>query len=189
MYLFFVQLRKADKHIFYFSGHGGKNVLALSDGNLNLQSLIDVIEKIPAKNKIIILDSCHSGYFAISDTPALDLSETIETFVGRGYAVLASCSTEQTSGFEPNRQLSTYTSFLVDALTSRFLIREGKKSLESINEAIFHFAKIWNAKHPSQTQTPIFSLMKKNKSHTVSQTYMKKQKHISYTMLPQYIQD
>ena len=44
-----------DTFIFYFSGHGGKNVLALSDGNLNLQSLIDVIEKIPAKNKIIIL--------------------------------------------------------------------------------------------------------------------------------------
>lgn len=100
-----------DTFIFYFSGHGGKNVLALSDGNLNLQSLIDVIEKIPAKNKIIILDSCHSGYFAISDTPALDLSETIETFVGCGYAVLASCSAEQTSGFEPNRQLSTYQLF------------------------------------------------------------------------------
>lgn len=38
-----------DTFIFYFSGHGGKNVLALSDGNLNLQSLIAVIEKIPAK--------------------------------------------------------------------------------------------------------------------------------------------
>ena len=30
-----------DTFIFYFSGHGGKNVLALSDGNLNLQSLIE----------------------------------------------------------------------------------------------------------------------------------------------------
>ena len=182
-----------DTFIFYFSGHGGKNVLALSDGNLNLQSLIDVIEKIPAKNKIIILDSCHSGYFAISDTPALDLSETIETFVGRGYAVLASCSAEQTSGFEPNRQLSTYTSFLVDALTSRFLIREGKKSLESINEAIFHFAKIWNAKHPSQTQTPIFRSniggtiffdVEEYKPYRVANVYEETEAYIIYNVAP-----
>lgn len=182
-----------DTFIFYFSGHGGKNVLALSDGNLNLQSLIDVIEKIPAKNKIIILDSCHSGYFAISDTPALDLSETIETFVGCGYAVLASCSAEQTSGFEPNRQLSTYTSFLVDALTSRFLIREGKKSLESINEAIFHFAKIWNTKHPSQTQTPIFRSniggtiffdVEEYKPYRVANVYEETETYIIYNVSP-----
>ena len=148
-----------DTFIFYFSGHGGKNVLALSDGNLNLQSLIDVIEKIPAKNKIIILDSCHSGYFAISDTPAL----------------------------------STYTSFLVDALTSRFLIREGKKSLESINEAIFHFAKIWNTKHPSQTQTPIFRSniggtiffdVEEYKPYRVANVYEETETYIIYNVTP-----
>lgn len=145
-----------DTFIFYFSGHGGKKLLALSDVNLSLQCLIEYIEKIPVKNKIIILDSCHSGDFAISDTPALDMSETVEEFVGRGYAVLASCGAGQTSGFENNRKLSAYTSFLVDAITSHFLIRQGKKSLESINEAIIHFAKAWNATHPSKVQTPIF---------------------------------
>ena len=44
----------------------------------------------------------------------------------------------------------------MDALTSRFLIRKGKKSLEAINEAIFHFAKLWNSKNPAQAQQPIF---------------------------------
>lgn len=145
-----------DTFIFYFSGHGRNQVLALSDVNLSLPSLIEYIEKIPVKNKIIILDSCHSGDFAISDTPNLDISETVDAFVGHGYAVLASCGANQTSGFDNKRKLSTYTSFLVDALTSRFLIRQGKKSLESINEAIFHLAKAWNVSHPTQIQNPIF---------------------------------
>ena len=147
---------KEDTFIFYFSGHGGKNTLVLSNYRLNLQSLIGGIERISAKNKVIILDSCHSGDFVINDRQPLDLTEMIETFVGHGYAVLASCGAEEKSGFESKRQLSTYTSFLVDALTSRFLIREGKKSLESINEAIFHFARMWNNKNSSYTQTPIF---------------------------------
>lgn len=145
-----------DTFIFYFSGHGGKNSFALSDGNLPLQTLIDIIEKTIAKSKIVILDSCHSGGFSISDTPALDLEETVNTFVGHGYAVLASSGADQTSGFNSERKLSIYTTFLVDALTSRFLIRNGKKSLEAINEAIFHYAKIWNNHHPSEAQQPIF---------------------------------
>lgn len=33
-----------DTFIFYFSGHGGKNCLALSDGLIGLQDLIDMIE-------------------------------------------------------------------------------------------------------------------------------------------------
>lgn len=145
-----------DTFIFYFSGHGGKNILALSDGNLNLQSLIDVIDNIHAKNKIIILDCCHSGEFAISDMPDIDLFENVGEFVGHGCTVLASCDAAQTSGFNQKRRLSVYTSFLVDALTLHSLVRKGKKSLESINEAVSHFAKIWNSNHPLRTQNPIY---------------------------------
>lgn len=87
----------------------------------------------------------------------------------------------------------TFTSFLVDALTSRFLIREGKKSLESINEAIFHFAKIWNAKHPSQTQTPIFRSniggtiffdVEEYKPYRVANVYEETEAYIIYNVAP-----
>ena len=145
-----------DTFIFYFSGHGGKDCLALSDGIINLQELINNIERIPTKNKIAILDSCHSGGFTLDDVPTIDIGETVDHFVGRGFAVLASCGAEQFSGFNDERKMSLYTSFVCDALTSRFLIREGKISLESINEAIFHFAEKSNEKGIYNFQQPIF---------------------------------
>ena len=107
-----------DTFIFYFSGHGGKNCLALSDGLLDLQSLVNLIEQVPLKCKIAILDSCHSGSFELTTIPKLDIHETVEYFVGRGFAVMASCSAEETSGFHPEKDISLYTSFLCDALTS-----------------------------------------------------------------------
>ena len=145
-----------DTLIFYFSGHGGKNTLAFSDNFLNLQNLIEVIESTPLKNKIIILDSCHSGSFSVHSPAQMALSETVESFAGKGYAVLASCGSEQNSGFNPDRPISLYTSFLCDALNNPFLIRQGKKSLESINQAIFQYATAWNRKGNSRIQDPIF---------------------------------
>lgn len=150
------KITSEDILIFYFSGHGNKNSLALSDGAIGLQELVDLIEQIPVKAKIAILDSCHSGSFELEETPKINVNDTVEYFVGRGYAVMASCGSEQTSGFNHARRISMYTSFLCDALTSRSLIRKGKKSLESINEAIFHFAKIANQKGNTSVQQPIF---------------------------------
>lgn len=151
----FYQNCNEDIFIFYFSGHGGSDFLALSDQKLQLQSLIEALENIPTKNKIIILDSCYSGNARVSNTRK-EFYSAIDDFVGGGCAVLASCGAEQTSSFEDNRKLSIYTSFLVDALTSRFLIREGEKSLESINELIIALANNWNNKNPLRAQTPIF---------------------------------
>lgn len=64
--------------LFYFSGHGGKNCLVLSDGLIELQDLINTIEQIQTKNKIVILDSCHPGGFALDTVPTIDIDETIE---------------------------------------------------------------------------------------------------------------
>ena len=145
-----------DTFIFYFSGHGGnvggKNCLVFSNDVIELQALIDVMERIPTKNKIAILDSCHSGDFSLSGVPPMNMNETVEHFAGHGFAVMASCGANEFSGFHDERQMSLYTSFVCDALTSRFLIRQGKKSLEAINEAIFRFAEALN----STQQRPVF---------------------------------
>lgn len=145
-----------DTFIFYFSGHGGKNCLLLSNEKISLQDLIDTIEKFPTKNKIIILDSCHSGGFSVNGVPQIDIEADIEKFAGYGYAVMASCGASQKSGFDHSKKISLYTRFVCDALTSRFLIKHGKKSLEEINEAIFHFASISNRSGKYNVQEPIF---------------------------------
>ena len=145
-----------DTFIFYFTGHGGKNCLALSDGFIELQDLLDTIEQIQTKNKVAIIDSCHSGGFSLENIPAIDIDETVEHFAGRGFAVMASCGAEQCSGFNEDKEISEFTSFVCDALTSRFLIRKGKKSLETINEAVFHFAEISNKNKKRIFQQPIF---------------------------------
>lgn len=149
-------ISKDDTFIFYFSGHGGKNSLALSDGLVELQSLIDLIEGFKCKNKIIILDSCHSGSFSIKGVPQMEVFEMVENFAGHGYAVMASCSSEQFSGFNQEKKISLYTSFLCESLTSRYLIKNGKRSLEDINESIFRLAEIWNRKSHKNIQEPIF---------------------------------
>ncbi len=145
-----------DTFIFYFFGHGGKNCLVLSDSLIELQDLLDTIGQIETKNKIAIIDSCHSGGFSLESIPAIDIDETVEHFAGRGFAVLASCGAEQYSGFNEDKKISLYTSFVCDAFTARFLIRKGKKSLETINEAIFRFAEVSNRKKGCNFQQPIF---------------------------------
>ena len=184
-----------DMFVFYFSGHGGRNRLVLSDVLISLQELIDLIEKTVTKSKIIILDSCHSGCFAVNGTAQMDLTETIESFAGRGYAVLASCGADQSSGFHNERQISLYTSFLCDALTNRFLIRHGQKSLEAINEAIFQYAAAWNRKGTSTIQQPIFRSniggtiffdVEEYNPYKVAQIYEETDNYIIYTVEPSH---
>lgn len=148
---------KDDILFFYFSGHGSKNGFALSDGLIDLQSLIDLIDKIQISCKIVILDSCHSGTAQLGTIPQMDAAESIELFAGHGYAVMASCGADQISGFDKDRQMSLYTRFVCDALTAPYLVQKGRKSLESINQAVFRFAEIHNCQATdNRKQSPIY---------------------------------
>lgn len=153
---FLANLSIDDILIFYFSGHGGKNCLELSDGIIETQVLTELIERSPIRCKIVILDSCYSGSTELTNIPQISMNETIEYFAGRGYAVMASCGSGETSGFNSERNMSLYTSFVCDALMARYLIRKGKKSLDSINEAILRIAEISNEKKNRTIQNPVF---------------------------------
>ena len=184
---------KDDSLIFYFSGHGSKNSLALSDCAIDLQNLVDSIESIDIKCKIVILDSCHSGNAEISIVPQIDVNETVEFFAGYGYAVMASCAAEQTSGFDQERKISLYTRFVCDALTSQFLIQKGKKSLDDINQAILRFAEVYNKSSGKPKQTPIYRSsiggtiffdVEDYKPYKIKEIYQETEEYIIYSVNP-----
>lgn len=149
-----------DTVIFYFSGHGTTQIsnhyLVFSDKIISTKEIIEFIEKIKAKNKIIILDSCMSGNFAIDGTATFNIGETVDEFAGKGYAVLASSNAEQYSYPHPDKRVSLFTSFLCEALEDKHIIRNGKKSLYDINRLVSLYLEIWNKRNQSKQQQPIF---------------------------------
>ena len=52
------------KFIFYFSGHAGERGLRLKDALLSKEDLHRMLEKIKARTKVVILDSCYAGALA-----------------------------------------------------------------------------------------------------------------------------
>ena len=151
---------KDDILLFYFSGHGmndGKDhCLVLSDVTISTQEVIKYLEAVPAKSKVIFLDCCHAGNFEVDGTAVFDVNAAVEDFAGKGYAVFASSRTLQLSYEHPDKQISLFTSFLCDALTDRYITREGKKSLYDIHKLLFLMIEIWNQGHPDVCQTPVF---------------------------------
>jgi hypothetical protein len=107
----------AEVALFYFAGHGhieeGGGYLLCSDATrgdegVSLTEILTLANKSPAKNKVVILDSCHSG---IAGTPpgAGGLATLSE-----GLTVLTASTKEQYATEKNGR--GVFTSLLVDAL-------------------------------------------------------------------------
>jgi hypothetical protein len=107
----------ADIALFYFAGHGhieatGGYLLATDsrrgDEGVSLSEILIYANQSPAKNKIIILDSCHSGIAGStpSGAPLASLSE--------GLTVLTASTKDQYATEENGR--GVFTTLLVNAL-------------------------------------------------------------------------
>lgn len=107
--------------LFYFAGHGHVEITGgflcagdckTGDDGLSLAEVMTIAARSPATNKVIILDSCHSGV-AGSNPTSPDFSEIVS-----GMTILAASTAEQyaleTSGTTPS---GVFTSLLVDALS------------------------------------------------------------------------
>ena len=109
---------KAETALFYFAGHGhieatGGYLLASDarrgDEGVSLSEILTMANASPATNKVIILDSCHSG---IAGTPPDkgDLATLTE-----GLTILTASTKDQYATEEDGQ--GVFTSLLVDALS------------------------------------------------------------------------
>ena len=107
--------------VFYFSGHGlltpdNNGYIATSNynGSTNLGiSMVDLIQlanSSPSRNKVIILDTCHSGYLGSSPT-----SQNV-SFIGEGVTILTASSAEQVSLENPLLEQGVFTNLLLEGL-------------------------------------------------------------------------
>ena len=142
--------------IFYYSGHGLDERLIFSNGQLELQSVIDFIDKIPAKNKLVILDCCHAGDFKTTGIKKFIFTDSVELFAEHGIAVMASTAGDELARLGPDNSHSMFTGALSTAILSNNKIRKGLVDLNDIYAETKRLVEIWNRQNPGKEQTPIY---------------------------------
>lgn len=110
----------SDIALFYFAGHGfvedtggflcGTDCKTGDDG-LSLAEVMTLAGKSPAKNKVIILDSCHSGV-AGNRSESQAVAE-----INDGMTILTASTAEQYAMEVPGGGAGVFTSLFVDALS------------------------------------------------------------------------
>jgi hypothetical protein len=105
--------------VFYYSGHARATAINLGDTELKLADLRQMLERLPATFKLVVLDACQTG--AISTVkglqPAADFSyNSVNGLRVEGMAVLASSAGDELSQESERLEGSFFTHHLVAGL-------------------------------------------------------------------------
>lgn len=159
------QLFKADAEIalFYFAGHGhieaaGGYLLATDssrgDEGVSLSEILTFANESPAKNKVIVLDSCHSG---IAGTPPLAGQLAI---LSEGLTVLTASTKEQYATEENGR--GVFTTLFVDALNGSAANLTGDITPGSVYAHIDQSLGAWEQRPVFKTNVKRFVSLRKS---------------------------
>jgi hypothetical protein len=160
--------------LLYFSGHGirdydnddGSLYLAATDTRLGRLwstavkafDINQLLHRCRARQKILILDCCHSGAFAREGLSkhGIDSVRTRESFADRGLAVLTACDAYQYAfedgRLQPHQEVpqSFFTRVLVEGLATGSADRDGDGWV-TFDELYDHVFEQVQARSPSQT--------------------------------------
>jgi len=126
--------RQADVALFFFAGHGTVNNLGgylvtqdaqKYDEGLSMSDVLTMANNSPAKERIIILDCCHSG--AMGQLPAVNNDAAL---IKEGVSILSACRESEVSVEEGGGGL--FTSLVCDALGGGAADVSGKVTIAGI---------------------------------------------------------
>jgi len=159
------ELFKIDSKVslFYFAGHGhvensGGYLLASDasrgDEGVSLNEVLALANQSPARNKIIILDSCHSG---IAGTPPA--SGELAT-LSEGLTILTASTQDQYATEENGR--GVFTTLLVDALSGSAANLTGDITPGSVYAHIDQSLGAWEQRPVFKTNVKQFVSLRKS---------------------------
>jgi len=152
----------AEIALLYFAGHGhveaSGGYLLVSDSNrgdegVSLSDVINYANNSPAKNKVIILDSCHSGIAG-----SLPTGEQLAT-LSEGMTVLTASTKDQYATEENGR--GVFTTLLVDALNGSAANLTGDITPGSVYAHIDQSLGAWEQRPVFKTNVKQFVSLRK----------------------------
>lgn len=152
----------SDVAFFYFSGHGylestGGYLLtsecSTGDDGLSMNELLVIANNSPARNRIIIIDCCHSGQMG---TPEIEENKAI---LKEGITILTASSAEQYA-VEANGS-GIFTSLLVDALSGSAANLVGDITPGSVYAHIDQSLGPWEQRPIFKTNVKNFTTLRK----------------------------
>lgn len=154
--------KDAEVALFYFAGHGhieasGGYILASDaqrgDEGVSLSEILTFANSSPAKNKVIILDSCHSG---IAGTSPVDKQTAA---LAEGLTVLTASTKDQYATEQDGR--GVFTILLVDALNGSAANLTGDVTPGSIYAHIDQSLGAWEQRPVFKTNVKQFVSLRK----------------------------
>ena len=146
-----------DTVLFFFSGHGvtynGTSWLVPTDGDLtkgvSLTWIKDQFAACTAKEKVMILDACHSGGAkGVSGiTPDLKTSGNL--------VMLLSCEKDQISWPDAKGQHSVFTAAVLEGLSGKAANADRKVTHLSLADYVRRSVKGWTFENKKNAQTPV----------------------------------
>ncbi len=149
--------------IFYYAGHGSYDALGgylctseitRADQGLSLNDIMGIVAESHAQNKIVILDSCHSGLAASSN-----LMQNYSV-LHNGTTILAACDEHQYSTEENGH--GVFTSLLIEALYGGAMNLLGEVSPGSIYSYIDSSLGGWEQRPVFKANIKKFVSLRKN---------------------------
>ena len=140
-----------DVALFYFSGHGfidnsGGYLVTpdykVDDWGVSLEDVLNIVNASKIKNKIVIVDSCHSGFMG-----QIQLTGNSCSIIGNGVTILTACKSDEVA--VEGEKHGMFTSLLIEALNGAAADILGRITIASIYAYIDSNLGSWD-------QRPIF---------------------------------